>query len=141
MKQPRTIWLPVVGESFHQDALAAALRAHPDRHCRVVLRAEPTNPYDRHAVAVDCEESGAQFGHLSRKNAAELCSTVVRLPLPARCFDANLYGGESGKPSIGVAFDATSLIAEAPKGMAIMELGLGGLDWISPEEMKQRWNL
>jgi hypothetical protein len=60
-----------VGESFYQSALLDQCRAQDGNSvrlpCRAQLIAEPDNPYDRHAVAV--EIGGQLVGYLSRRDA------------------------------------------------------------------------
>ncbi len=68
--------LDVVGESHHQEdlaALMAALRDGPDATelwTAARLVPEPLNPYDRNAVRV--EVHGRLVGHLSREDAEEI---------------------------------------------------------------------
>lgn len=61
----------MVGESYYQDALTKVTggrRSHGvDMNCVAMLIPEPTNEYDRDAVAVTI--NGLKVGHLSREEA------------------------------------------------------------------------
>ncbi|TMK99477.1 MAG: hypothetical protein E6G34_02745 [Actinobacteria bacterium] len=71
----------VVGESFYQPALLRQCRARrgdPVRFpCRAYLVAQPDNPYDRNAVAVQI--GGQLVGHLSRSEAPRWLPLVQQL--------------------------------------------------------------
>lgn len=68
---PRGGLVNVVGESYYQDALTKVTggrRSHGvDMNCVAMLIPEPTNEYDRDAVAVTI--NGLKVGHLSREEA------------------------------------------------------------------------
>jgi hypothetical protein len=70
-----------VGESFYQPALLTQCGARPGDAvrfpCRASLVAQPDNPYDRNAVAVQI--SGELVGHLARHEAPHWQS-LVRAP-------------------------------------------------------------
>lgn len=62
--------LDVVGESFHRDAIEAAVERRPEGHREVVdavLEAEPDNEFDPNAIAVRI--AGQRCGYLSRADA------------------------------------------------------------------------
>lgn len=58
---------------------------------KVVLRREPTNKYDRNAIAV-ANVMGQQMGHIPRTIAGKLAPYVVRAKplLPGACLGAYL---------------------------------------------------
>ena len=66
-------WIPIVGESQYQEAIAAAVGVHcPEGHedyVTVCLVTEPTNPHDPNAVVVFL--SGRRVGYLDRSTASE----------------------------------------------------------------------
>jgi hypothetical protein len=93
----------VVGESFHQEALAAtAPLCAPGEDgrpmFRAVLLAEPDNPYDAHAVAV--HSAAGKVGHLPRGDAEAFgpvfAALAVRGFTGGSC-DAFLNGGPPEK--------------------------------------------
>ncbi|QEC49782.1 hypothetical protein FSW04_20880 [Baekduia soli] len=72
----------VVGESFHQEALAAtAPLCVPGEEgrpmFRAVLIAEPDNPYDPNAVAI--HSAAGKVGHLSRADAVDYVPVLAAL--------------------------------------------------------------
>ena len=89
----------VVGESFYQDALDAICGGKcedgHEKQCTAILRPEPTNKYDKNAVAVVIE--GRKVAHLSRDDAMEFHDDMRRLGLAgqeAMC-NARINGGWS----------------------------------------------
>lgn len=99
----------VVGESFNQDALDAICggkceEGH-DLECVATLQPEPTNPYDKNAVAVLIR--GRKVAHLSRSDALAFHRDMRRLGaagLPATCA-ARINGGWSRKRRNGAAHE------------------------------------
>jgi hypothetical protein len=71
----------VVGESFYQDALDAFCGGKcedgHDKVCSVTLIPEPTNQYDKNAVAVLI--GGKKVAHLSREDALDFHADMRRL--------------------------------------------------------------
>jgi hypothetical protein len=95
-----SIHVEVVGESFYQDALLAAVGGQRDEQgwnfdCVAELVAEPTNPYDPNAVAVMID--GRQVGHLSRQTAAIVCARLTARGRPCKVRAAIVGGWERGK--------------------------------------------
>lgn len=89
--------LPVVGMTYNgRQAVIANLK--PDE--QLILRREPTNPYDRNAIAVD-RKTGEQIGCIDRNIAAVLAPTFEKLnsPLPATVYRLSGVGTAS---SLGV---------------------------------------
>ena len=67
-RRPREIATKVVGVTFDgRQAVVAKLSVHEE----IVLRREPTNPYDRNAILVE-RLNGEQIGYINRYMAAEL---------------------------------------------------------------------
>jgi hypothetical protein len=97
----RGYFFEVVGESFYQDAL----RALPEEPT-VRLTAEPDNPHDANAVAIqslDC----ATLGYMPREEAARYQQLILQLAeggLAAVC-QATVIGGTAEKPSRGIILD------------------------------------
>ncbi len=94
----------IVGESFHQDVLRAALKTHGRGESVVVatLECEPQNKFDPNAVVVKIGEQ--PVGHLSRAVAKSFHVWVVASPTPVIC-KGTLNGGTRDKPSIGLVLD------------------------------------
>jgi hypothetical protein len=98
----------VVGESFHQDTLAATVAltspGEEDRPMfRAVLRAEPDNAFDANAIGV--HSAAGHVGYLSRYDALEYQPVFAALAAAGASggsCDAFLNGGTEGK-SFGVA--------------------------------------
>jgi collagen type III alpha len=64
--------LPVVGESFHRDAIERVVGRRPEGHYAIVdaaIALNPENPVDPEAVAIWI--GGQLCGHLSRADAAK----------------------------------------------------------------------
>jgi hypothetical protein len=97
-------FIGIVGESYRQDALRTLLKENRDRSFVAVLKCEPNNPHDANAVMV-CSEDGDHLGYLERRMASEWCHFIASQK-ELRC-DAELRGGTSDKPSIGVVLDFT----------------------------------
>lgn len=74
------IELHIVGESYHQDALAAIAgpKGLDGKEFAVgaTLRCEPSNPYDANAIRV--EVMGQLLGHVGREQAALLSPAIAR---------------------------------------------------------------
>ena len=97
---------PIVGESNYQPALHTLLQMHGRTPFRVVLFAEPDNPYDANAVQVS-DLARRTLGYLSRVDAAAHAPAIYALAkrgMPVSCY-ARLFGGEREKPAIGVWLD------------------------------------
>ena len=102
----------VVGESYYQDALSAICGGHCEEghevECVAMLVPEPSNQYDRNAVAVHI--NGRKVAHLSREDAVEYHHALRQLSVrsPIKC-DAIIVGGwdrgSRGKGSFGVKLD------------------------------------
>ena len=100
-------FLPIVGEASYQPTLLKAKNNADGREVVVFLTPEPSNPYDRSAIAVWCQEG--QIGYLSRQIATQLEEKMNTF------IDANngafpscmgrIYGGEGERKSIGVWLD------------------------------------
>jgi hypothetical protein len=64
----------------------------------ILLRREPTNPYDPNAISVECQ-NGWQIGYINRHLASTLASffDVYRQPVPAcvHCLTGSLRPGYS----------------------------------------------
>lgn len=99
----RHTFMDVVGESHYQPALRRALRAKPDRAISVILQPEPTNPYDKNAVAVLESESRDTLGYLRREVATQYHAAIAAR-VEVQCA-AQLTGGEDDKPSVGLVVD------------------------------------
>ena len=98
------------GESFRQDAiraLRATCKPHPAEDgrlcCDVTLVAEPSNPYDSNAIAV--QSSCGLIGYLPRDVAPDFAALFRELSElgynGGRC-GAVMTGGEPGRESFGV---------------------------------------
>lgn len=98
----RGYFFEVAGESFHQDAL----RALTETELTIRLTAEPENPHDANAVAIQSLE-GTTLGHMPREEAARYQQLILQLAergLVAVC-QARLTGGTAEKPFVGVVLD------------------------------------
>ena len=98
--------LSAVGESQYQPALRRAAKS--GRVCWATLVAEPENPFDGNAVAVQIQ--GEIVAYLSRTDAKRYQSRIRALTEPLRV-PAKLIGGTRGKPSFGVLVDCRELEA------------------------------
>ena len=97
----RGYFFEVVGESFYQDAL----RTLPEEPT-VRLTAEPDNPHDANAVAIQSLD-GATLGYMPREEAARYQHLMLELAergLAAVC-QATAIGGTAEKPSRGIVLD------------------------------------
>lgn len=94
--------IDIVGESFHSDTLARLKRKYGDGELQIVLRPEPTNPYDKHAVAVYVDDM--VVGHLAKKMAKDWQPMILAAEADGfLCAGpAQLLGGTPDKPNIGV---------------------------------------
>jgi hypothetical protein len=129
---PRSFELPpdgyraVVGESFHQDALAATVPlTAPGEEGRpmflALLVAEPDNPYDPNAVAI--HSAAGKVGHLSRADALDY--GPVMAALAQRAYDggaceAFLNGGPADGKSFGV------VLRLSPPADCVLEIQAAG---------------
>ncbi|MCW3001770.1 MAG: hypothetical protein JWQ20_1068 [Conexibacter sp.] len=112
----------VVGESFHQDALAAtAPLARPGEEgrpmFRAVLLAEPDNPYDANAIAI--HSAAGKVGHLSRGEALDYAPVMAALAdhgYASGSCEAFLNGGPAEGKSFGV------VLRLAPPGDCVLEI-------------------
>lgn len=103
----RGYFLEVKGESQYQETLGQQWeKMRPERETSVRLTAEPTNPYDAHAVAVQTFW-GDTVGYLSRDDAARYQQLLLQIEargLIAAC-GARLVGGTARKQHIGIYLD------------------------------------
>jgi hypothetical protein len=121
---PKGHEIEVVGESFYQKELreiAGGLAADGAKNPTVTafLVHEPTNPYDKNAVAVavisPAKPEALQAGHLSRELApvfGRVLKRVEELGYRGAACEASLTGGwdrsQSYRGSIGVVLDIAS---------------------------------
>jgi hypothetical protein len=98
--------LSAVGESQYQPALRRVAKS--GRLCWATLVAEPDNPFDSNAVAVQIQ--GETVAYLSRTDARRYQSRLRTLTEPMRV-PAKLIGGTRRKPSFGVLVDCRELEA------------------------------
>jgi len=102
-------FVQVAGESFYQSTLQELstlfdVAGREQRNFAVRLTPDPTNQYDRNAVAVQTED-GMTIGHLPRHIARTYQPVLLAQPGVVRCW-ARLTGGAiEGKKSIGVVLD------------------------------------
>lgn len=76
--------LPVVGESYYQDALDSLTGGGVGVHATTAtLTREPNNPHDLNAIRVDC--GGRKVGYVSAKQARQLAAGLDRLGGIATC--------------------------------------------------------
>jgi hypothetical protein len=103
-------FLGVSGESHYQDALKAAKlsKPGPEPTVEATLVAEPANAFDPNAVAVIIEPFG-KVGYVPEYAAERIQKIVRAATTPVRC-QAQLRGGTSAKPSIGVVLDTTRAV-------------------------------
>jgi hypothetical protein len=112
----------VVGESFHQDALAATVSLTvPGEEGRPMFRAllvaEPDNPYDENAIAI--HSAAGKVGHLSRRDAIDYAPVMAALAERGRTggsCDAFLNGGPADGKSFGV------VLRLSPPGDCVLEI-------------------
>jgi len=85
----------VVGTSFHQEVLEKIAdprsRAGYRRFCAAVLHPQPSNPYDRHAVAVSIRDE--KVGHLERIVAPEFRRILQSAGYADAACEAEIVGG------------------------------------------------
>lgn len=92
----------VVGESHYQEEIWSAVQ-QVGREVVAILVPEPDNPFDSNAVSVWV--AGLKVGHLCRSDAEAYQAPIIRLmekegqPI---ALAARIFGGERGKPSLGV---------------------------------------
>ena len=100
-------FLGVSGESHYQDALKAAKqsKAEFEPTFETTLVAEPSNEFDPNAVAVIIAPFG-KVGYVPKAAAERFHKIVIAARQPVHC-QANLRGGTSEKPLIGVVLDTT----------------------------------
>jgi hypothetical protein len=131
-KQPKTASLhvielcddgycAVVGESHYQEALrstSGVCVTGPEGRptFTAVLVAEPSNQFDRNAIAVYSAQG--KVGYLSRENALAyqpVLQKAMRLAYEGGACEAYLTGGQPDKPYFGVVLrlaDASRCIAD-----------------------------
>lgn len=94
--------IDIVGESFHVDNLKRLRRKYGSGEMQIILRPEPSNRYDKNAVAVLVDEM--VVGHLSKPMAKAW--QPMLMAAEAEGFlcagTAELLGGTRDKPNIGV---------------------------------------
>ena len=96
--RPREITTKVVGVTFDgRQAVVAKLSMHEE----IVLRREPTNPYDRNAILVE-RLNGEQIGYINRYLAAELAYNFDADGGSARGYVTAVTGGGYDGYSLGV---------------------------------------
>jgi hypothetical protein len=97
-------FMAVVGESYRQDVLRAALETHGHAENAVMatLECEPENQADANAVAV--KVGGQLVGYLERDVAERFRPFIAVSPTPVIC-KATLRGGTEDKPNIGIVVD------------------------------------
>jgi len=96
--RPREITTKVVGVTFDgRQAVVAKLTMHEE----IILRREPTNPYDRNAIRVE-RLNGEQIGYINRYLAAELAEHFDVDGGSARGNVTALTGGGYDGYSLGV---------------------------------------
>ena len=75
---------------------------------RVTIESEPENPYNKNAVRI-ANEAGETIGYLARGRYT--CLKTVARVAPVVC-SAELRGGRSDKPSIGIVIDLGDSFAD-----------------------------
>jgi hypothetical protein len=97
-------FMAVVGESFRQDVLRAALETHGHAEHAVLatLECEPENEADANAVAVKI--GGQLVGYLASDVAERFRPFIAASATPVIC-QATLRGGTEDKPHIGIVVD------------------------------------
>lgn len=111
----------VVGTSNHQAMLKKLNHGphHQSAHalCHAILRPEPTNPYDRNAVAIYVDEW--PIGYLDRPSAKEFNAELARAGCAEAYCEAKIVGGwdrgEGNKGSFGVRLNACLPFRIVPK--------------------------
>lgn len=98
----------VVGESHYQATLKRMVARAPSAW--VTIEGEPENPYDKNAVRI-ANEAGETIGYLARGRYTRL-KKIARVA-PVAC-SAELRGGTSDKPSIGIVIDPGDSFADNP---------------------------
>lgn len=111
-RQPRVaqgqlVPITIVGESGYQPVIKAIKKQSGGREFVIVLRAEPHNPYDSHAVAVLVD--GNVVGYLPRELAKQWQPVLIAAESEGYVVQgqAAVYGGTKDKPSLGVFGEAT----------------------------------
>lgn len=112
----RGYFLEVQGESFYQDALNKWLKMRPNRETPMRLTAEPLNPHDPNAVAVQTL-MGETVGYLARADAARYQQLITQIETAGSVgvCKARLVGGTAGKENIGVYLDVEPATIVASK--------------------------
>jgi hypothetical protein len=97
-------FMAIVGESYRQDVLRAALETYGNAENAVVatLECEPQNEFDANAVVVKIGDQ--PVGYLSRDVAERFRPFIAVSPTPVTC-KATLRGGTEDKPHIGLVLD------------------------------------
>jgi hypothetical protein len=100
--QGQMVDVEIVGESFHQDYIRRIARRVGGGEFEIILRPEPSNPYDKNAIAVLVD--GAVVGHLSKTMAKAWQPMLLAAEGEgfACAGTASIYGGTKDKPSLGV---------------------------------------
>lgn len=101
-------FLGLSGESHYQEALRTAQLSQPGVHEPVFIATlvpEPTNTHDTNAVAVMIEPFG-KVGYVPRHIAPRLRGIISAAKDVVRC-PAQIRGGSSEKPMLGVVLDMT----------------------------------
>lgn len=107
----------VHGESHHAEALVG-LTGRPRRNgylvpIDVVLRREPTNPYDPNAVRVEVQ--GQHVGYIGRDFAPDVSQAMATCGIESCAFAGLLRGGYDGERSnVGVMVWLDKRISAAP---------------------------
>lgn len=116
----RGYFLEVTGESGYQDVLSGQWqKMRPNRETSMRLTAEPMNPSDSKAVAVQTL-TGETVGYLSAAEAASYQQLILQLDaqqLIGIC-KAKLLGGTANRTQIGVFLDVE------PPTLVASKLGL-----------------
>jgi hypothetical protein len=103
----RGYFLEVVGESFYHEQLREVwAEMRPERELSVRLTAEPQNPHDPNAVAIQTF-AGITLGHLGREDAARYQQLILQIAERGlvTIAAAKLIGGVAGKRILGVVLD------------------------------------
>ncbi len=114
--QGEMVDVDVVGEAAYQDALRSLKRR---RNLKMVLRPDPTNPYDVNAVKVLIE--GQTVGYLPKREAPAWQAMVLAAEAEGFTITgpADILGGTKDKPHLGV---------------------FGSVPWFGPGQPSDRWS-
>lgn len=116
----RGYYVEAVGESNYQTQLAEVwAAARPERQISVRLTAEPSNAFDRNAVAIQTFR-GVTIAYLGAGDAAKYQQLVSQIEAQGKVVvcQAKIHGGIKSKPSIGLWLDLE------PPTIAAKTLGL-----------------